>query len=273
MNELVRVNENKHSLEKASGFSQKHIEILKNSICKDLSNEEFEVFLMACTKTQLDPFMRQIYAIKRKTKNSDGTWGEKMTIQTGVDGLRLIGERTGRYAPAQEPTFVYDNNGALISATAYIKKQTLDGTWHVISASAYMDEFCQTFVDKQTGQKRPTGLWTDKPRTMLAKCAESQALRKAFPAEMSGIYAKEEMMQAQEHEVISTSYPSKISESEAAFLDGLLTDCGDDYRQKIMRRLSMDKIYDLANIPESMYETVISAVQKYKADKQQEVVA
>ncbi len=155
-------------------FNQKQIDILKNSICKGVSNEEFEIFLMACHKTQLDPFMRQIYAVKRKSKKPDGSWGETMTIQTGIDGYRLIAERTGYYSPGEEPTYIYDENKQLVSATAYIKKMTRDGTWHVVSASAYTDEYMQTFVDRGTGEKKPTGMWATMPRTMLAKCFDEE---------------------------------------------------------------------------------------------------
>ena len=157
-------------------FPQEKIELLKNTVCKGSSNDEFQLFLHVCRKTGLDPFMRQIYSIPR---------GSQRTIQTGIDGLRLIAERTTRYSPGKETLFVYDANGKIISATSYVKKQTLDGTWHEVSATAFFEEF-----------NAGTNFWKKMPNNQLAKCAEALALRKAFPAEMSGIYAQEEMDQA-----------------------------------------------------------------------------
>lgn len=224
---------------KETNFTPKQIDILKNSICKGVSNEEFEVFLMACKKTQLDPFMRQIYAVKRKSKKPDGTWGDTMTIQTGIDGYRLIAERTEKYAPGPEPTYIQDENGQLVSATSYIKKQTRDGTWHTVSASAYMDEYCQ-----KTRDGAPMGMWSNMPRTMLAKCAEAQALRKAFPSEMCGVYTKEEMNQA-DVEVVS----NKISVEQGDVLQKILSECEEKYRSwvsdHLMKQYKIHSIYDL----------------------------
>ncbi len=239
-------------------FNSKQIEILKNSICKGVSNEEFEIFLMACTKTQLDPFMRQIYAVKRKAKRADGTWGETMTIQTGIDGYRLIAERTGCYAPGPEPTYIHDNQGNLLSACAYIKKQTKDGTWHTVSASAYIDEYCQTFTDKNTGEKRATGMWLTMPRTMLAKCAEAQALRKAFPAEMSGVYTKEEMQQADPVDITP-----RISLEQAADLASILSECEEKYKNWVFdyvkKQFNTDNLCDL---PADIYQRMKDAALK-----------
>jgi phage recombination protein Bet len=242
----------------ANHFNSKQIEILKNSICKGVSNEEFEIFLMACAKTQLDPFMRQIYAVPRKSKKPDGSWGTSMTIQTGIDGYRLIAERTDRYAPGPKPSFDYDANGKLVEATAYIKKQTKDGTWHDVSASAHIDEYCQTFVDKSTGEKKPTGLWANMPKTMLSKCAEAQALRKAFPAEMSGIYTKEEMMQADPVDVTP-----KISLEQASELEMILSECEDKYKKWVLDYIK--KQYNTENIsdlPYDIYQRVKDAALK-----------
>lgn len=227
-------------------FTKTQIDILKSSICKGSTDEEFQMFLMACSKTQLDPFMKQIYAVKRKSKRPDGSWGESMTIQTGIDGYRLIAERTGRYAPGPEPTYTYDQNGNLLSATAYIKKQTPDGTWHTVSASAYIDEYCQRGRDGN-----PIGLWGNMPRTMLAKCAESQALRKAFPAEMSGIYTKEEMLQAE---------IPKLSLEQAAELKQILDKCDKDYKNLIYNSIKKQyKADTLMDVPEDLYKRLKKA--------------
>lgn len=256
MNKVMTLSEDNRM--PAQHFSPNQIEILKNSICKGVSNEEFAIFLMACEKTQLDPFMRQIYAVKRKSKKPDGTWGETMTIQTGIDGYRLIAERTGCYAPGPEPTYNYDANGNLVSSSAYIKKQTKDGTWHTVSASAYLDEYMQTYVDKNSGEKRPTGMWVNMQRTMLAKCAEAQALRKAFPAEMSGVYTKEEMQQADPVDITP-----KITLEQAAELTMILGECDEKYQKWVLDYLQKQyKTDNFADLPADIYDRMKAAAVK-----------
>jgi hypothetical protein len=72
-----------------------------------------------------------------------------------------------------------------------VKKMTQDGTWHLVEASAEYEEYVAT-----TRDGKPTRMWAEKPRIMLGKCAEALALRKAFPAELSGVYTAEEMDKA-----------------------------------------------------------------------------
>ena len=165
------------------------LKLLRDTICKGASNNEFELFVHACNRTGLDPFMRQIHAVKRW---NDKLGREEMTIQTGIDGFRLIAERTGMYAPGRESICAYDKDGKLFSATSFIKKWTKDGTWHEVGETAYWSEYAP--APYKNGKMNP--FWLKMPHVMLKKCAEALALRKAFPADFSGLYTKEEMAQA-----------------------------------------------------------------------------
>lgn len=165
-----------------------NLQLLKDTICKGITDGEVELFMVQCKKYGLDPFARQIHPVKRWDSTLKR---EAMSIQVGIDGYRLIAERTGRYVPGKEPEYVYDKEGCLVCARSYIKKQTQDGVWHEVCASAHYSEYVAL---KKDG--KPNMMWATKPHIMLSKCAEAMALRKAFPAELSGLYTKEEMGQA-----------------------------------------------------------------------------
>ena len=169
-------------------FNKEQIDLLKRTVAKGTTDDELSLFMHVCKKSGLDPFSRQIYAVKRwSTKENK----EVMTIQTGIDGYRLTAERTGCYCPGKESIFNYDKDNKLISATAYVKKLA-GGLWHEISATAFYEEYVQ--VDKNGN---PNTFWSKMKHTMLSKVAEACALRKAFPAELSGIYTFEEMQQTE----------------------------------------------------------------------------
>jgi phage recombination protein Bet len=167
-------------------LSREDIEILKQTVCSELSDGQLAFFLRVCQARRLNPLAGQIHAIMRRERQG----GEKrLTIQTSIDGFRLIAERTGRYCPGCEPSFAYDKNGQLVSATSYVKK-LVAGEWHEVGATARFEEFCQTYEGK------PTRMWQTMPHVLLSKCAESQALRRAFPEELMGLYTDDEMAQA-----------------------------------------------------------------------------
>lgn len=206
-------------------FNQEQVNLIKNYLCKGITDDELKLFSAVCNKTGLDPFMKQIYAVKRK---------DQMTIQTSIDGYRLIAERTGRYAPGRESSFQYNKDGKLISATSYVKKQTSDGTWHEIGASAFFDEYKPAYSNQ---------FWESKQHIMLAKCAEALALRKAFPNELSGLYSDEEMAQA------DVKNPEMISPEEAKEILDLLFQCSEEDREKalgfIQKDCKAETVYDL----------------------------
>ena len=148
---------------------------------------DLAVFFHTCKRTGLDPFARQIYMIRR-----DG----KQTMQTGIDGLRLIAQRT---AERTGETFGYED-------THWCGE---DGVWRDVWLAKEPPAAAKATVIRN-GQRFPfvalfgeyvqrkrdgdiTKMWTEKGALMLAKCAEAGALRKAFPQDLSGIYAADEM--------------------------------------------------------------------------------
>ena len=241
-----------------TGWDVSRVESISNIICKGATPEEFQTFLMICSHTKLDPFLKQIYFIKRW----DGRLKREVAQpQTSIEGLRLIADRSGRYAPGHSAKFYYDKNGNLESAEAFVKKQTKDGTWHEISALVYMNEYFQT-----TKEGRAMGLWGSKPRTMLAKVAESHALRKAFPAEMAGLYTREEMPHVdpdatQAVDIVSApriqEAPVTMDESSLSELNTLLEECSeslaDDIKAKILNHYGVD---ELCMVPQSEFHKV-----------------
>lgn len=148
---------------------------------------DLAVFFHTCIRTGLDPFRKQIYMIGRW----DGRAGrEKYTIQTGIDGYRVIANRTGTYAGSDE-TWTEDKDGRPTSATVTVRK-LVKGVPFEFAATAHWGEYVQLTKDG-----KPAGLWAKMPHRMLAKCAEALALRKAFPEDLAGIYTDEEMSQAE----------------------------------------------------------------------------
>jgi phage recombination protein Bet len=171
-------------------WTPEQTQLISTTIAPGCTGDELRLFAYACQRTGLDPFSKQIYAIKR---------GGKMTIQAGIDGLRSIAERTGQLDGSETMWCGEDGRWTdvwLGSKPPAAAKTTIwrKGAGHPFTGVA-------RFADYNAGQ----GLWPKMGATMIAKCSEALALRKAFPADLSGVYSTDEMEQAVEPVTVTTT--------------------------------------------------------------------
>lgn len=162
-------------------LNEEQISLITRTIAKGASKDELAMFLAQCQRTGLDPFSRQIYWIKR---------GSQGATQVSIDGFRVIAERSGEL-DGQEVSWCGE-----------------DGVWRDVWLEKTPPAASRVLVYRKGCQRPFPGIarwaeyqaggpmWQKMPATMLAKCAEALALRKAFPHQLSGLYTPDEMGQA-----------------------------------------------------------------------------
>lgn len=159
----------------------------------DASDGDKQVFLHVSQRTGLDPFSRQIYMIPRSEKKGNG-WVTKWTIQTGIDGWRVIRARAERREGVRgrlSRAVFYDPEGNEYKVWVQPRPPVAcEITYTAIDAAGNETPYTSVLRYAEYCQVRdgkPVAQWAMKPAHMLEKCVEADVYRKAFPQDFSGI--------------------------------------------------------------------------------------
>jgi len=207
----------------------RRIALFKNTVGRELAGSEVDEALEWCEIFGANPFVRDIFFFVFKDK--DGS--RKLTPVLSIQMYRKIASRTGNYRPDEHPArFTYDvqligpaNPKGIVDCELSVFK-FMHGAWHPTTErlkweerAPIKSEGADGFKWEETGEKYPPGHakagkpkfrkvqlgervdvldpgkqnWHTMPETMLSKCVEAAAIRKAWPNETAGSYVAEEM--------------------------------------------------------------------------------
>jgi phage recombination protein Bet len=170
---------------------ERKLDLIRRTVANGCTQDELDLFLYQARRTGLDPLLRQIYCIRRRSGDE-----YRATIQTGIDGYRLIADRTGLYAGNDDPVFAGERylNSDREPAAAAPEAATVT-VWKLVGGQRCPFTATARWSEYYPGDRQGQ-MWRRMPYLMLSKTAEALALRKAFPADLSGIYTHDEMAQA-----------------------------------------------------------------------------
>jgi phage recombination protein Bet len=168
------------------------LSVLKNSLYPGAAESSIKLVLSYCKASGLDPMQKPVHIVPMHVstgkKNGDGydikEWRD--TIMPGIGLYRTQAVRSGEYAGVSEPE--YGNpvteklDGVEITYPEWcrvtVKRLLPNGAQAEFSSREFWKE---NYATKSAKTKSPNQVWAKRPYAQLAKCAEAQALRKAFP--------------------------------------------------------------------------------------------
>jgi phage recombination protein Bet len=147
-------------------YNPQQIQLIRDMCARDCTDNEFLLLMQLAKTYQLDPFAKQIWAVKYGNNPA--------AIFCGRDGFLAIAHRSGKFDGMESGT---RKDGDDLIGWCRVYRKDMSRPFEVeVSLSEY-----------STGKN----LWQTKPKTMIIKVAESHALRRAFG--ISGLYSPEEI--------------------------------------------------------------------------------
>lgn len=163
------------------------LDLIRRTIAKDATPDELKLYLYDCQRQGVHPLDKLIHFTKRSGK---------YTPITSIDFMRIRAADTGEYAGSDVALFAgQDGVWTSLWLETGPPLASMVTVWRIVQGQR-----CKFEAVARWAEYKPESndfMWKKMPATMLSKCAEACALRKGFPRQLAGLYAKEELDQAE----------------------------------------------------------------------------
>ena len=164
-----------------------------------VTEQDIKMFIELCKYQRLNPFTNEVYLIK---------------YQSNAPAQLVIGRDAFLRRAYENPDFLGFESGIVVQrgeqiiqkpGTCPYPNETVIGGWCRVKRmlNGHVVETFKEVNLKEFHKNQAT--WNTMPGLMIAKVAESQAFRAAFPTEFQGLYTQEEL----------PPIPSKVIQNEA----------------------------------------------------------
>lgn len=184
------------------------IKTLGASLYPGANIDSIKLVLGYCRAQRLDPMQKPVHIVPMKVKvgtkdNGKALYADRDTIMPGIGLYRSQASRSGAHAGTSEPEFgppvefrfveEYWEDDARGNGTKKKREKTIthpewckvtvkrrlpDGE---IASFTAMEFWSENYATASRYTDAPNAMWQKRPFAQLVKCAEAQALRRAFP--------------------------------------------------------------------------------------------
>lgn len=197
----VAVKEKEQSNEVAL-YDPQLLATLKSSLFPGAKDESVLMAIEYCRHAKLDIMLKPVHLVPMWIVDKETGKGEmRDVVMPGINLYRIQASRSG-CAGISEPEFGEDVSECLggVDITypkwcrVTVKRIVAGKVAEYTAKELWKENYATAGKDKQTGKisMAPNAMWKKRPYAQLAKCAEAQALRKAFP-EIGAMPTAEEM--------------------------------------------------------------------------------
>jgi len=174
------------------------IDVMRASLYPGAKPDSIRMVMGYCAARNLDPLRKPVHIVPMWVKEPGSDKGAMQdVVMPGIALYRIEAARTGEYAGKSEPIFgpmmTQKLSGVEISFPAWCKVtvyRMVNGQRCEFTALEY---WLENYATAKRDTDAPNAMWKKRAFGQLAKCAEAQALRMAFPEATGGEATAEEM--------------------------------------------------------------------------------